>query len=218
MSVRFIWLASYPRSGNTLLRTVLHQCFGLLSASVYPNDLGGNKELESYVGHIEHNANGTAHFPSDVTVIKTHELPHDERDAVYIVRDGRATCVSLWEFYGRRLPLEAIISGQHRFGTWANHLSAWRPWSRSNTLLVKYEEIPGDLPMVLERLSQFLNREILHHEIPDRETIASVDGQWVRKKSDWRESMTDEQTELFYKINGRMMEKMGYGLFSAPEK
>ena len=28
MSVQTIWLASYPRSGNTLLRTVLYQCFG----------------------------------------------------------------------------------------------------------------------------------------------------------------------------------------------
>jgi len=38
-----IWLASYPRSGNTYLRTMLWHCFGLRSASIYPNDLGGNK-------------------------------------------------------------------------------------------------------------------------------------------------------------------------------
>ncbi len=25
------WLASYPRSGNTLLRTILKTCFGLMS-------------------------------------------------------------------------------------------------------------------------------------------------------------------------------------------
>src|SRR5262249_38743574 len=29
--VMIVWLASYPRSGNTLLRQVLHQCFGLSS-------------------------------------------------------------------------------------------------------------------------------------------------------------------------------------------
>lgn len=28
------WLASYPRSGNTLLRIVLKRCFGLSSQSV----------------------------------------------------------------------------------------------------------------------------------------------------------------------------------------
>ena len=32
-----IWLASYPRSGNTFLRIVLAQVFGLKTASVYEN-------------------------------------------------------------------------------------------------------------------------------------------------------------------------------------
>ena len=36
-------LSSYPRSGNTLLRTVLYQCFNLKSRSVYGNDLVGKK-------------------------------------------------------------------------------------------------------------------------------------------------------------------------------
>ena len=51
--LNIIWLASYPRSGNTLLRTVLWHCFGLRSASLYPEDLGGNKELKRYIGHID---------------------------------------------------------------------------------------------------------------------------------------------------------------------
>ena len=38
-----LFLSSYPRSGNTLLRTVLYQCFNLKSRSVYGNDLGGKK-------------------------------------------------------------------------------------------------------------------------------------------------------------------------------
>ena len=54
--MRIVWVASYPRSGNTMLRTVLWHCLGLRTASVYPNDLGGNKDLEDYVGHIERNA------------------------------------------------------------------------------------------------------------------------------------------------------------------
>src|SRR5258708_3341660 len=29
------WLASYPRSGNTLLRIILKRCFGLTSQSLY---------------------------------------------------------------------------------------------------------------------------------------------------------------------------------------
>lgn len=213
MSVQTIWLASYPRSGNTLLRTVLYQCFGLVSASIYPNDLGGNKELESYVGHIEHGDKGKISFPDGaIPLVKTHEPSPDDGGAVYVVRDGRAACVSFWEFYRRRLPLEAVIAGQHRFGTWANHLSAWQPWARQNTLLLKYEDVVSDLPIVLERLSGFLNAEIINSKIPKRETVAGVDGRWVRKKSDWREVMTDKHIELFHQTNGWMMEKMGYSL------
>ena len=36
-------LSSYPRSGNTFLRTVLYQCFNLKSGSVYGDDLGEKK-------------------------------------------------------------------------------------------------------------------------------------------------------------------------------
>ena len=213
MSYQAIWLASYPRSGNTLLRTILYQCFGLISASIYPNDLGGNKELESYVGHIEHGKNGKISFPVGAApLIKTHEPPHDDGGAVYVVRDGRAACISLWEFYRRSLPLEAVIAGRHRFGTWENHLTAWQPWTRQNTLLLRYEELLSDLHTVLETLSTFLDAEIIKTKIPERETIAGVDGRWVRNKSDWREVMTDKHIELFHQTNGWMMEKMGYSL------
>lgn len=219
MSIRPIWLASYPRSGNTLLRTVLYQCFGFVSASIYSNDLGANRKLESYVGHIEHNEKGMISFPDGaLPLFKTHELPTDDGFAIYVVRDGRAASVSLWEFYRRSLSLEAVIAGRHRFGTWANHLLVWQPWARPNSLLLKYEEILSDLPTVLGKISAFLDAEIINSTIPERETIADVDGQWVRKKSDWREVMTDKDVELFLQTNGLMMEKMGYSIARLSEQ
>ena len=179
-----IWLASYPRSGNTLLRTILWQCFNLRSASIYPNDLGGNKSLETYVGHIEHSADGQIQFPNKSTpLLKTHEPPTDKGTAIYIVRDGRAACVSLWEFYKRGLPLEAVIEGQHRFGTWSGHLSEWKPWNRPNTLFLRYEDMASDLPSVLTKLGKFLNAKTIADQIPNRDSIAGADGRWVRKRA-----------------------------------
>ena len=58
-----IWLTSYPRSGNTLVRTILYQCFNLKTGSVYSNDLGGNINLENYVGHIEQAQDRSISFP-----------------------------------------------------------------------------------------------------------------------------------------------------------
>lgn len=208
-----IWLASYPRSGNTLLRTVLHHCFGLVSGSIYRDDLGGNRELQAYVGHIEQDANGKIKFPSgNIPLLKTHKVPRDERGAMYVMRDGRAACVSLWEFKGRKLPLDKIISGKHDFGTWANHLSAWQPWSRPNTMLIRYEDLIQNLDSVLVDICKFLGVEVVSSTIPIRESIANIDGRWVRKKSDWRDILTGEYLELFNEINGQMMVAMGYGL------
>ena len=202
-----IWPSSYPRSGNTLLRTILWHRFGLCFASIYPNDLDGSRVLERYIGHIEHDTDGRACFPNDMLpLIKTHGPPTDAGAAIYIVRDGRAASVSLWEFYERKLPLEAIIEGRHRFGAWTDHLSAWSPWERPNTLLLRYEDIAGTW-RALEKLHGFLGREIHSDSIPDRGHIAGIDGRWVGKKTDWRSIITNEQLALFNRINVPMMKK-----------
>lgn len=207
-----LWLASYPRSGNTFLRTILHHAFGLRSGSVYPGDLGGNAALEAYVGHIEHGADGRIWFPDGaLPLVKTHRLPSDDAPTIYVVRDGRPACLSLWTFYGRIIPLEAVIAGQHRFGTWADHLRAWAPWQRPRTLFLRYEDLTGDLTGVLARLGAFLDRTPIAHQIPQRETIAGVDGRWVTQRHDWRKSYTADQLRLFDAVNGAMMRHLGYG-------
>jgi len=210
--VNVVWLASYPRSGNTFLRTILWHCFGLRSASVYRDDLGGRKALEDYVGHIEYGPDGRIHFPADgLPLVKTHEYPQSPAPAIYVVRDGRTASISLWNFYNRSLSLEDVIHGTgNRFGTWADHIRAWAPETRPNTLLLKYEDIVGDLPATLDRLGAFLKRDIRQQEIPPRNRIAGVDGRWVRKKSDWRSEFPGQLLEYFNKDNSEILKRMGY--------
>ncbi len=66
--------------------------------------------------------------------------------------------------------------------------------------------------MVLEKLSAFLDAKIVKRTIPDRDTVASVDGLIVRKKTDWRDVMTRKNIKLFRRTNGKMMRKLGYSL------
>jgi len=40
------------------------------------------------------------------------------------------------------------------------------------------------MPKLLRELSDFIKVEPISDRIPDRNTIASVDGKWVRKKVD----------------------------------
>lgn len=206
-----IWLASYPRSGNTLLRTILWHCFALPSASAYPNDLERSPAVEATVGHIERDAQGRAVFPEgSPPLFKTHEPPQDWQPAIYAVRDGRAACVSLWEFYRRDGTLEDCIAGKHRFGSWSGHLTAWQPWSRPRTLLLTYEAMTGDLPSALDALSRFLGRPPVATRVPARDEVARIDGSYVRKESDWRSVLTGDALAVFERVNGEMMARLGY--------
>ncbi|MFT6284263.1 MAG: hypothetical protein ACJAXM_000735 [Arenicella sp.] len=216
-----VWLASYPRSGNTFLRTILWQCFGLRSASVYPNDLGGNTRLEDYVGHIDYPPGQPIQLSdSDIHLKKTHEYDQDNMPAIYVIRDGRAAAVSLSHFYDKTLSLAAVIEGQHRFGTWSDHVNSWRPWERPNTLLLKYESILNDLPATLNTISTFLKRDLIKTSIPDRSTIAAIDdnkaltgnvGQWVSpNQKDWRTELSGELLNRFNVLNHDVLIKAGY--------
>ena len=59
-------------------------------------------------------------------------------------------------------------------------------------------------------IGNFLDVEIVSSTIPKRESIANVDGRWVREKSDWHDTLTGEYMELFNKTNRQMMVAMGY--------
>ena len=208
-----IWLASYPRSGNTLLRTILWQCFGLPSGSIYPEDLKGNQELADYVGHIERGPNNETSFPAgSYPMMKTHEHAKDDNHAIYVVRDGRDAIVSLWKFYRGELSIDELIGGDPRFGTWSDHVRSWNPWERPGTLLLRYEDMTSDLPGILSKISKTLGREILKESLPDRESIAAVDGRYVRAGGDWTPKLSSSQLARFIDLNGEMLVRAGYSI------
>lgn len=79
-----IWLASFPRSGNTFFRNILYEVYGISSSEYHMEKT--KKVIEDFDS-----------FP----VIKTHLLPHQlpknlqDLKSVYIIRDGRDALVSL---------------------------------------------------------------------------------------------------------------------------
>jgi hypothetical protein len=210
-NVKTFRVASYPRSGNTLLRAILWHCFGLRSSSIYPNDLGGNAAVEAFAGHCEQEVGAVPPAGNgDIALIKTHELPSDDSPAIYVVRDGRAACVSLQQFYADTLSLESVIEGKHRFGTWSAHLESWHPWDRPNTLLLRYEDLTQNLPKVIQDISAFIKREAIRHTLPERDSIAEADGRWVKRKADWKNQYSADLLSRFYEFNGDTHAKMGY--------
>jgi hypothetical protein len=110
-----IWLASYPRSGNTFLRLVLNRMYGARSSVIYDFDGVADRLGSDFVG-FERRRNAIADLRAAATVhfVKTHrrrDADVDDRDrAICLVRDGRDALVS-WarqaaETAGRDYPTE----------------------------------------------------------------------------------------------------------------
>src|SRR5262245_47202585 len=129
------WLASYPRSGNSFLRIVLRNRFGLPSPD--PEDPNDQILALQYSTIIHPNDRDDA-APSGVYGVKTHGLPGaDNHPAVYIVRDGRDALVSYAHFaltYSYNFAPADIMTEQVRqmignliresrsnYGTWAEN-------------------------------------------------------------------------------------------------
>ena len=207
-----IFLALYPRSGNTYLRTILNQCFDLKSASIYPNDLGGNAALEKFVGHIEQIDKGTIPtkpFLNKPLLIKTHELKTTDTKSIYVVWNAYPVMLSLHKFFNYRISLEDVIKGNHRWGIWADHVENQTHDPSEHKLILKYEDLKNNLDKSLMQLSNFLNVEIRTTKMLSRDEIS--DGKWVNKQGKpWQEKMEKHHVELCTRINRIQLEKFNY--------
>jgi hypothetical protein len=162
-----IWLASYPRSGNTYMRLLLAKAFGVPTWSYYDHVAQTDRAFERVSGQTQ------PAFPSPEAVcaaaaaypgpcfVKTHELPdpEDVRPAVCLVRDGRAAIVSYWH-YRREIARESpsladVIDGRVWGSDWSAHVRAWALSGRPNTLVLRYESVVSDPRGALEQIADF---------------------------------------------------------------
>ncbi len=159
------WLASYPRSGNTLLRIILKRCFGLSSQSVYADEEFSDAALRDVVGH-QPVGDDPARFLRQAQderrqlYIKTHELPPgDNHPVIYVVRDGRAAVVSyihfLREILKRDVAAADVICGKVG-ASWSRHVRAWTLPPLPGTLVVRYEDLVIGEAATLKKISAFI--------------------------------------------------------------
>ena len=207
-----IWLASYPRSGNTLTRVILAQCFGLPTAAVYADQLGENSQLHSLTGRIAPTSDGVIEFgDAPVRVLKTHSPPQDAGKAIYIVRNGIDAVASFHDHVSRVTPIATLIAGRLGLPSWCGHLGWWQPKTRPNTLLLRYEDIVADIAGTVETIADFIGLSPCSHSIPSRDALAAVDGKWIRSASaPDRTKLSTAKIEHFWHVNGAAMLEYGY--------
>jgi hypothetical protein len=232
-----IWIASYPRSGNTLFRLLLYHLYGIPTFSLYDDPVFDQLEgVSELVGHRKLPA--SLHVMSDSSIphfVKTHELPCDDNPAVYLARDGRDALVSYAHyaesFYGpfswrhrvRKLlglsnyPYilgDLITSFDITPAAWSDHVRQWTH-RRGLTFTVRYEDLLEDPAAWVDRALKAIGYDVRRSRNADLPSFEELHERWPKffrrgETASWRDEMTDELHELFWQHHGDAMRELGY--------
>lgn len=221
-----IWLASYPRSGNTALRTILYHAFGINTYSLYDDkgDIGSRRALRETVGHASHFLDqqefyAQASTSSETYFVKTHDAPQDDAKAIYVVRDGRAAAVSYFHYLknfspenSSRLLLKDVILGNCNFGSWSEHFLAWSPQQRPNTLLINFDDITDRPARVVESVANFIDKQPSSMDLPGFKDLQKADPAFFRSGNDASNiaEMENDDLCLFWVLHRDLMKTLGY--------
>lgn len=228
-----IWLASYPRSGNTFFRLLLNRLYGIQTHSIYADRQVG--KIAQIVGHapMEQPLDVLAQMP-ETHFIKTHDLPSgDDYPAFYLVRDGRDVLVSYaryvlsFEPAGQangatrgedeeaafRTTLHDLIAYDGSFGGWGPNVAAWS--RRPRTEIVSFERLVEDPVGQVRRSLAAVGHDLTETggtTMPSFEELHQLMPKFFRRGQigSWRTEMPADLHELFWQRHGGVMRQMGY--------
>ncbi|MGC1272993.1 MAG: sulfotransferase domain-containing protein, partial [Planctomycetaceae bacterium] len=221
-----VWLASYPRSGNTFLRLVLDSLFGLPTYTLYDERRLASPDLGPAPPLPRDLADPQPRIPFDVArfvdrpelhVVKTHGLPLDGRPAIYVVRDGREATTSYFHYHrdslGMPAPLTDVLHGRVGFGSWGRHLAVWDPCHRPNTLLLRFESLTANPIAQVERIAAFLGVSPVGNRVPTFDELRCRAPRFFRsgRTDSWKSLFTEADHAAFWDLHGDEMRAFGYG-------
>jgi hypothetical protein len=216
------WLASYPRSGNTLLRLILKRCFGLSSQSLYQDQDFADPAVRDMVGHEDVGRNARqfvalARRAGRSLYVKTHEPPGTDRHpALYVVRDGRSAVVShahyLRDILHRNISLADVIEGKAGL-SWSQHVRAWTLPLHANTLVVRYEDLAAGNRDMLAAIAAFIGHPLQRGFDLSFGELHALHPAFFRRGSDQANiaEMDAATSRLFEQHHGDMLRAMGFG-------
>jgi hypothetical protein len=231
------FLASYPRSGNTMLRFLLAEAITGVP-STFDN-------IQRTIPDIGVHVRAMPLLPGGGRLIKTHERRRSSyRRAIYVIRDVRDVLLSN---FGRETAMDAIsfrdldefvplfMQGKmSRWGAWQEHVAEWldSPLARRGDLhLVRFEEMRKDLHGTILSALEFLGLEASSDAIQSAVANNSLErmrakedsagtlpktteerGRWIGKGSvnGWRQRLTPEQLGIVDAYAGEMLDRLGY--------
>ncbi len=200
------WLASYPKSGNTWVRFILHHClFGEPRES-----LDVNRRIPDVHRRMKGDALETA--DDDGTILaKTHyqlDAAHPMLDrtarALHIIRDPRDVLLSALNYRrlngvtpeqlsDRAYAEQFIRAGgdttwlRQKMGTWASHADSWAGADAFPVMTIRYEDLKRDTPATMRSAVEFLGLDVADDalaravEASDFDRLRAIE---IREKAD----------------------------------
>lgn len=180
-----VWLASFPRSGNTFLRTLIKQCFGISTYSIYNDcaDIAKSDKLTCLTGHVgfESDQLDAMRKSDQLFFIKTHEsnaILHRNDTCIYIVRDGRdATCsLSTYtqNYHETYFSPQRIIDGEFLFGSWHDHVAQWCTGS-SKIWVIYFENLINNPLEIADAIASRYDLSYVGKNIPNFSALQAMD-------------------------------------------
>jgi hypothetical protein len=168
-----VWIASFPRSGNTFLRIVLNRLYGVRTSVVYDFDGVADRLGSSLVGFEKRPGTFAAMRESpQVHLVKTHrprdELVMDGDKAICLVRDGRDSLVS-WarqrtedgtQAYTDELRDLIYLPASRGAGQWGLNVLSWLQPEHAGRIVLRYEELTGDPGAAVRRVMDALGLDL----------------------------------------------------------
>jgi len=178
---KIVWIASYPRSGNTWVRFLL--------ANLLYRPVASSAELNALIPDIHRGILGGQLYGNRKLLIKTHwrhddalPLREDTIGVIYILRHPIDVLVSNLEYQSTRNPRllpqgseaerkaaakrwidDYVREGgdpglhQHGIGTWTDNLRSWTETALAYPRLVlRYEDIKADPAAAVAKMAAFL--------------------------------------------------------------
>jgi hypothetical protein len=212
-----IWLASFPRSGNSFFRVVSRTVFGRDIQSIY---------VEKYAPVDADELQRMAR-DSELHLVKTHEMPSDSNPAIYLVRDGRDALVSLaWYSLSSRIDPDQEVPEElfqkelkkqilsTKFGGWSNNVITWTQ-RRDQSVIIRFDDLivqpEQTVAEAFEAVGLGLQRDGKGN-VPSFEDLHARNPALYRKGKvgDWQTQIPDDLHTLFWEEHGKAMQLLGY--------
>ncbi|GAA0486481.1 sulfotransferase domain-containing protein [Salinibacillus aidingensis] len=170
-----IFIASYPKSGNTWMRF-------LLANLIYSKQRIDFANIEDFIVDIYKRKNNEIKRNNDINIFKTHSYfrpkftKYKSNKVVYIVRDVRDVIISYYQYVQKRKNTSIefndfynqFLAGDiDNYGTWGENVGSWLGASKgnSNFLLIKYEDMLEDIYSEMIKVCDFLDLNVNKSEL-----------------------------------------------------